>query len=72
MLEKASYQDDSFIQDRWANLIASSLLAAELVEDDFSLDVTYVEILGQLSRLDCEILEYVSEEGIESHEGGEV
>ncbi len=70
MLEKASYQDDSFIQDRWANLIASSLLAAELVEDDFSLDVTYVEILGQLSRLDCEILEYVSEEGIESMKEG--
>ena len=63
MLEKASYQDDSFLQEKWANLIVGSLRPGD-PEEDFSLEITYVEILGQFSRLDCEVLEYVCEEGV--------
>ena len=64
MLERASYQDDSFLQKKWANLMAASL-RSERAGDDFSLEVTYVEILSQMARLDCEILEYVCEQGVD-------
>ena len=64
LLEKASYQDDAFLQERWAHLIASSLRAEDRAERGFSLDITYVEILNQLSQLDCEVLEYIVENGV--------
>ena len=73
MLEMASYQDDPFLQERWAHLIASSLTPDNETAVSFSLDMTYVEALHQFSRLDCEVLEYVVENGIESrNEGGSV
>ena len=68
LLEKASYQDNDFLQERWAHLIANSLRSDEQSEDSFSLDITYVEILNQLSQLDCEILEYIVEHGVESRD----
>ena len=64
MLEKASYQDDDYLQEKWANLMASSIAPNEKLLEGFSLDTTYIEILGQFSRLDCEALEFVVEHGI--------
>ena len=64
MLERASYQDDSFLQKKWANLMAASLHSGR-AGDDFNLEMTYVEILSQMARLDCEILEYVCEQGVD-------
>lgn len=63
LIEKASYQDDDFLQERWANLILSSIQRGE--GSDFSLGTTHVEILNQFSRLDCEVLEYIVENGME-------
>ena len=68
LLEKASYQDDDFLQEKWAHLIASSLSSDNRAGSDFSLDITYVEILNQLSKLDCEILEYIVENGVKSRD----
>lgn len=66
MIEAASYQDDSYLQDRWANLIAGTVArAGDEDETDFDLAPTYVEIMRQLSRPDCEILDFVAENGIE-------
>ena len=64
LLEKASYQDDTTLQRHWANLLASSMAGEGDEDDGFSLDITYIEILHQFSRLDCELLEYVSENGV--------
>ena len=64
LLEKASYQDDDMLQKNWANLIASAMEKKDRGEDGFSLDITYVEILHQFSRLDCEVLEYIAENGV--------
>ena len=69
LLEKASYQDDDYLQDRWARLVASFITEGRDDEDlEFSLDKTYVEILDQFSRLDCELLEYLVENGIASRD----
>ena len=65
LLEKASYHDDDFLQERWAHLIASSLRSEDRSESGFSLDITYVEILNQLSQLDCEVLEFIVENGVD-------
>ena len=65
LLEKASYQYDNYLQERWAHLIASSLSENSTSENnDFSLENTCVEILHQLSPLDCEVLEFVVENGV--------
>ena len=56
LLEKASYQDDDYLQKKWAGLIASLMEKDDEKQESFSLGVTYVEILNQLSRLDCEVL----------------
>ncbi|MDE0358397.1 MAG: hypothetical protein OXN92_11790 [Gammaproteobacteria bacterium] len=64
LLERASYQDDSVLQDKWANLMAASLISEES-DGRFSLDVMHVEILNQMARLDCEVLEFVCERGID-------
>ena len=68
LLEKASYQDNDFLQERWAHLIANSLRSDDQSKDSFSIDITYVEILNQFSQLDCEILEYIVENGVESRD----
>ena len=64
LLEKASYQDDDYLQKKWANLLASTMQKDESKDERFSLSITFVEILHQFSRLDCEVLEYISENGI--------
>ena len=64
LLEKASYQDDEVLQRNWANLLASAMEQGETEDDGFSLDTTYIEILHQFSRLDCEVLEFIVEKGI--------
>ena len=66
LLEKASYHDNDFLQERWAHLITSSLHSEDQAESSFSLDTTYVEILNQLSQLDCEVLEFIVENGVKS------
>ena len=58
LLENASLQDDDEFQDRWANLLVSEMT------DSTELGATFVEILKQLSRLDCEVLEYLVENGM--------
>lgn len=68
MLERASYQDDSVLQEKWANLMAASLISEE-PEGGFSLDVMHVEMLSQMARLDCEVLEFVCERGIDHRDG---
>ena len=52
------------MQEKWANLIASSIENGGDDNPDISLDNTCVEILHQLSRLDCEVLEYIAENGV--------
>ena len=67
LIAKASYQDDDFLQDRWANLLVASMEEDKSDSgpaDAFSLDATFVEALGQFSRLDCYVLEYLVEHGI--------
>lgn len=60
LLERASCQDDPFLQARWAQLIASSLRKESAIPH-FSFSTTFVETLHQFSRLDCEVLEFVVE-----------
>ena len=72
LIEKASYQDDDFLQARWAHLIASSLRSDDEQEIPFSLNNTYVEVLHQLSRLDCEVLEFIVEKGVEGRKDGNI
>ena len=57
IVEKASLQDDEVLQDLWANLIVSG------VTDGHEIDPSYVEILHQFARLDCDVLEFVVEGG---------
>ena len=63
LLEKASYQDDEVLQRSWACLLASAMERNE-ASDAFSLDIMHIEILHQFSRLDCEVLEYIAENGV--------
>ena len=62
LLERASYQDDEVLQQMWANLLASAV-SGNGADEQFSLDITHVEILHQLSRLDCEVLKFIVENG---------
>ena len=62
LLEVASYQNDDFLQDRWANLLVDSVKSDP---QEYNIDITFVRMLEQFSRLDCEVLEYVVENGIE-------
>ena len=68
MLERASYQDDSVLQEKWANLMAASLIS-EGSGGGFSLDVMHVEMLSQMAPLDCEVLELVCERGVDHQDG---
>lgn len=64
-IDKASLQDDEFLQQRWANLLVTFIDPhAGLRPDDFQLDTTYIEILSQFSKLDCQVLEYIVEHAI--------
>lgn len=62
MLEKASYQEDPFLQEKWANLMATG------IQKGTDLHVTFVGILNRMNRLDCEVLEYVCEEGVSHYD----
>ena len=65
LIEKASYQDDDLLQDRWANLLVSSTTETDRDQEDaFDLSVRFIEILSQFSRLDCHVLEYVVEHSV--------
>ena len=68
LLEKASCHDDDFLQEKWAHLIARSLRSDDRAASDFSLEITYIEILHQLSRLDCEVLEFIVENGVKEQD----
>ncbi|MCY3777752.1 MAG: Abi-alpha family protein [Candidatus Aminicenantes bacterium] len=70
LLNKASYQDDDYLQERWAHLIASEVDPEGNHIDGFSLDISYVEIMHQMSKLDCEVLEFVVENGIQGRKDG--
>ena len=63
LLEKASLEDDPFLQEWWAGLIAGEHAGADDAEG-FGLDAVYVTAMAQLTRLDCEILTYVCEQGV--------
>lgn len=67
LMERASYQDDPYLQERWAYLIANSLDPEDRSKNSFSLDITYIEALHQFSQLDCEVLEFVVQNGVESY-----
>ena len=64
LIDKASYEDDPKLQSMWANLIANSLISEGNQDSDLSLDKIHVEILHQFSKLDCDVLEYLVENGI--------
>lgn len=70
LLEKASYHDDQDLQQKWANLLASSMANKATKSDGFSLDITYIEILHQLSHLDCEVLSHITENGVLERDPG--
>lgn len=61
LLEKASLEDDPFLQDWWAGLVAG---AGSDDDDGLGLDAVYVTAMAQLTRLDCQILTYVCEHGV--------
>lgn len=65
LLEKASYQDDTVLQSNWANLLASAMEGSGNSNDGFDLEITYIEILHQFSRLDCDVLEYIATNGVQ-------
>ena len=64
LIDKASYEDDPKLQSMWANLIANSLTSKENKQSEFGLDKIHIEILHQFSKLDCEVLEYLVENGV--------
>jgi hypothetical protein len=65
LIEKASLQNDEYLQQRWANLLEQATNPNNTdTSSDFELDTTYVESLAQFSRLDCEVLEYIVEHGV--------
>ena len=71
LIAKASYQDDDFLQDKWANLLVASMeenMSRSDPESAFSFYATYIEALGQFSRLDCYVLEYIADNGIAHRE----
>lgn len=68
MLDQASCQSDSFLQERWANLMAAAL--CDVPDQEFSLDVMHIEMLNQMTRLDCKVLEYVCEYGVKCRDKG--
>ena len=76
-IDKASLQDDEFLQQRWANLLVSFMDPnSELNPADFQLDTTYIEIMSQFSKLDCQVLDYIVEHGLayrysEDQQGGD-
>lgn len=62
LIEKASYQDDDNIQQMWASLMFSSM---KNDEGEIDLTKTFTEILHQFTQTDCELLEYIVENGVE-------
>ena len=68
LIDKASYEDDPKLQSMWANLIANSLTSKENKQSKFGLDKIHIEILHQFSKLDCDVLEYLVENGIASRD----
>ena len=69
MLEKASYEEDTELQEMWANL----MIAAASGDDDDGDDPadfykTLSHILADMSKWDCQLLSVVVEEGIDSQD----
>ena len=67
MLEKASYEEDTELQEMWANLM---ITAASGNDDDDPADFykTLSHILADMSKWDCQLLSVVVEEGIDSQD----
>ena len=65
LLERASYQDDEVLQEKWANLLASSMSGG--ARGEFNLDITFVEIMHQFTRLDCDVLEHLAENAVKGY-----
>ena len=63
LLEKASLEEDPFLQEWWAGLIAGAGAGAD-DDEGLGLDAVYVTAMAQLTKLDCEILTYVCEHGV--------
>ncbi len=63
LIERASCHDDSVLQEKWANLMAS-WISMDDPSEDFSSYIMHIEMLNQMTRLDCEVLEFVCEQGI--------
>lgn len=64
LLERASYQDNDYLQSRWANLLASTLHEGENGSSGYGMDICQIEALHQFEELDCRVLEYVVETGV--------
>ena len=55
LLEAASIEDDDYLQDKWANLLANFCAST----DEFELSRTHIDILERLSPLEARILDVV-------------
>ncbi len=65
-IDKASLEEDDDLQTMWANLMVNAMNPnGPKGTDDFELDTTYIEIVSQFSPLDCQVLEYIVEHGME-------
>ena len=63
LLENASLEEQSDLQEKWAYLINYYTVDSHKGENnDFSLDRYYIDIFSQFSSLDCKLLEYMAKE----------
>ena len=59
LVEFASMEDDSTLQEKWAHLISSYINSEE--DNYFSHDKIFVDVLAKFSPFDCQVLEYMCE-----------
>lgn len=65
LLERASYQDNDYLQSRWAHLLASTLHEDTAGSPGYGMDICQIEALHQFEELDCRVLEYIVETGVD-------
>ena len=64
LLDRASYQDNDYLQSRWANLLASTLHEDASSSSGYGMDISQIEALHQFEEFDCRVLEYIVETGV--------
>ena len=64
LLERASYQDNDYLQSRWAHLLAATLHEDAAGSSGYGMDICQIEALHQFEELDCRVLEHIVETGV--------